>query len=340
MAADVQWIEEPHVLSISYNGNVSIEEMRNVIGVCVNALTRTPVHFLVDFTQVSNFDPHIIELSSLSEWLYHPNARWFAYVRLTGLYKNMLQMRHHNNTKFYQERTEAELFSRHDLVGDRPLRHPAHHVLGGEVPHLEARRHAAGQLNDLEVEEGIASLHRVGHHHSVAVLAESPARYEHALSLVELGAALRRAGKRAESTESLQAGMELAHQCGAERLVDRAREELLAAGAQPRNVSGGGFAQLTASERRIVRLSIPALGTLATRSPSSATRRRACARAAIGSSRCSSTSARTIASKRSPSAARRGRTSRRSPSRTEEQRPRARAARTGSFSIPTTSQAG
>ena len=48
--------------------------------------------------------------------------------------------------------------------------------------------------------------------------------------------------------------MELAHLCGAERLVGRAREELLAAGARPRNVVRSGFDALTASERRIVRL--------------------------------------------------------------------------------------
>jgi DNA-binding CsgD family transcriptional regulator len=48
--------------------------------------------------------------------------------------------------------------------------------------------------------------------------------------------------------------MALAHTCGAERLVARAREELLAAGAEPRKVVGYGFAQLTASERRIVRM--------------------------------------------------------------------------------------
>jgi DNA-binding CsgD family transcriptional regulator len=89
---------------------------------------------------------------------------------------------------------------------------------------------------------------------SVAVLADSPARYEYACSLVELGAALRRAGRRAESGEPLQTGMELAHGCGAERLLARARDELLAAGAQPRKIVGYGFAQLTASERRIVRL--------------------------------------------------------------------------------------
>ena len=106
---------------------------------------------------------------------------------------------------------------------------------------------AAGLLADRD--EGVELLRE-----SVAVLADSPARYEHARSLVELGAALRRAGRRAESSEPLQAGMELAHRCGAEQLVARACEELLAAGAQPRKIVGYGFAQLTASERRIVRL--------------------------------------------------------------------------------------
>ncbi len=112
MPADVHWIEEPHVLSVSYNGSVSVDEMRSVIAVCVSAVINNPVHFLVDFTHMTDFDPRIIELSSFSEWLYHPNARWFAYVRLTGIYKNLLQLRHHNNTRFYQERAEAERFLR------------------------------------------------------------------------------------------------------------------------------------------------------------------------------------------------------------------------------------
>ena len=98
-------------------------------------------------------------------------------------------------------------------------------------------------------DEGIEMLRE-----SVAVLADSPARYEYACSLVELGAALRRAGRRAEAAEPLQSGMELAHRCGAERLVERARDELLAADTRPRKIVGFGFAQLTASERRIVRL--------------------------------------------------------------------------------------
>jgi len=112
MPVDAHWVSEPHVLSVDYSGHISVDEMRRVIAVCIVALTSGPVHFLVDFSQLSSIDPQIIELSSFSEWLYHPNTRWFAYVRLTGLYKNLLQLRHHNNIKFFQERGEAETFLR------------------------------------------------------------------------------------------------------------------------------------------------------------------------------------------------------------------------------------
>jgi hypothetical protein len=94
---------------------------------------------------------------------------------------------------------------------------------------------------------------------SLEVLSSSPARYEHARSLVELGAGLRRTGRRADSREPLEAGMDLAILCGAERLFARARDELLAAGARPRKVIRSGFEALTASERRIVRLACEGL---------------------------------------------------------------------------------
>jgi DNA-binding CsgD family transcriptional regulator len=86
---------------------------------------------------------------------------------------------------------------------------------------------------------------------SVATLATSPARLEHARSLVELGAALRRQRKRGEAREHLVTGMDLAHQCGADRLVARADQELHAAGARPRRAPRSGAGALTPSERRV-----------------------------------------------------------------------------------------
>ena len=98
-------------------------------------------------------------------------------------------------------------------------------------------------------EEGLACLRD-----SVSLLRATPARLEHARSLVELGAALRRRGQRAQAREPLAAGMELAHRCGAERLVARAGEELRAAGARPRRIARTGVDALTPSERRAARL--------------------------------------------------------------------------------------
>ena len=86
---------------------------------------------------------------------------------------------------------------------------------------------------------------------SLAALAGSAWRLEHARTLVELGAAIRRSGRRSDAREPLHAGMELAHACGAAPLVARAHEELVAAGARPRRIMRSGVDALTASERRV-----------------------------------------------------------------------------------------
>ena len=91
-------------------------------------------------------------------------------------------------------------------------------------------------------------------HEAVAVLENSRARLEHAHALVDLGAAVRRAGHTVEARESLRAGLESAHACGAEPLAERAREELLAAGARPRRPQLSGADALTASEQRVASL--------------------------------------------------------------------------------------
>ncbi|HET7421498.1 MAG TPA: AAA family ATPase [Candidatus Dormibacteraeota bacterium] len=89
---------------------------------------------------------------------------------------------------------------------------------------------------------------------SVNVLKTSPALLERAHSLAELGAALRRAGRRAEAREPLAEALDLAARCGARPLAARAREELSAAGARPRREWRTGVEALTPSELRVARL--------------------------------------------------------------------------------------
>jgi DNA-binding CsgD family transcriptional regulator len=91
---------------------------------------------------------------------------------------------------------------------------------------------------------------------SVAVLAGSPAVLERAKSLAELGAAERRAGRRASAREHLADALDLAARCGAAPLVGRARDELVAAGARPRRVWRRGAESLTPAELRVARLAV------------------------------------------------------------------------------------
>ncbi|GAA3031355.1 AAA family ATPase [Kitasatospora albolonga] len=61
---------------------------------------------------------------------------------------------------------------------------------------------------------------------AVRRLEHSPARYEHALALVDLGTALARAGRPAEARPRFEEGLALARRCGADGLADRAHAAL------------------------------------------------------------------------------------------------------------------
>jgi DNA-binding CsgD family transcriptional regulator len=91
-------------------------------------------------------------------------------------------------------------------------------------------------------------------HGSVDTLERSPALLERARSLAELGAALRRAGQRADARERLAEALDLASHCGARPLAARAGEELASAGARPRRPWRTGVQALTPGELRVARL--------------------------------------------------------------------------------------
>lgn len=89
---------------------------------------------------------------------------------------------------------------------------------------------------------------------AVDVLSDSDALLERAYALTGWGAALRRQNQRARAREPLATALELAERCGAERLADNARAELVATGARPRRATRRGIEALTPSERRVAAL--------------------------------------------------------------------------------------
>jgi DNA-binding CsgD family transcriptional regulator len=86
---------------------------------------------------------------------------------------------------------------------------------------------------------------------AVEVLAGSELRVAHARALIDLGAALRRAGHRRAAREPLGEGLELADRCGSVVETDRAMAELRATGARPRRPALRGVDALSPQERRV-----------------------------------------------------------------------------------------
>ena len=89
---------------------------------------------------------------------------------------------------------------------------------------------------------------------AAAVVDGSPRRLEHALTLLALGTALRRSGRRADARAPLRKAFDLARRCGAARTARRANEELQATGETVRRYTPIGVESLTPSERRVAEL--------------------------------------------------------------------------------------
>ena len=89
---------------------------------------------------------------------------------------------------------------------------------------------------------------------AISLLEATNARHELALTLADLGAHLRRAGRRSDAQASLRRALDLAERTGAAPLADQVRRELLATGARPRRTALTGPDALTSAERRVAGL--------------------------------------------------------------------------------------
>jgi DNA-binding CsgD family transcriptional regulator len=78
-----------------------------------------------------------------------------------------------------------------------------------------------------------------------------------AAGLVEGGE--RGIGRRVQARAELEQALDLAHRCGARRIANRARAELITAGAKPRRDAITGRDALTVSELRVARLAAEGL---------------------------------------------------------------------------------
>jgi DNA-binding CsgD family transcriptional regulator len=98
-------------------------------------------------------------------------------------------------------------------------------------------------------ETGLSSLQE-----AARLLEHSPRRLLLGHTLVDLGVAQRRASRRTASRDVLRQALHLAQELDLPTLAERARRELLAAGARPRRAWEFGPSALTPSEERVVSL--------------------------------------------------------------------------------------
>ncbi len=91
---------------------------------------------------------------------------------------------------------------------------------------------------------------------ALTVIERSPGRLELARATVDLGEALRVAGRRKQAHDPLRRGAELAAECGSRILRQRAMDGLAALGERPRQLMFSGQESLTASERRVAQLAV------------------------------------------------------------------------------------
>jgi DNA-binding CsgD family transcriptional regulator len=94
----------------------------------------------------------------------------------------------------------------------------------------------------------------------VALLRASEARLELALALLELGVAQHASGHARSARQALREVLELATDCAAPAVADRARAALIAAGGRPRRAAATGPLALTPTERRVARLAASGAG--------------------------------------------------------------------------------
>jgi DNA-binding CsgD family transcriptional regulator len=91
---------------------------------------------------------------------------------------------------------------------------------------------------------------------AAAAFRGTPAALDHARTLIDLGAAMRRCGRNDEARKPLRQGLAIADRAVARPLAEQARAELHALGLRPRRAAVNGIDSLTPAERRVALLAL------------------------------------------------------------------------------------
>jgi DNA-binding CsgD family transcriptional regulator len=123
-----------------------------------------------------------------------------------------------------------------------------------DLARVQGTRGAHGAALRVLGRVGDPALRRARFEAAVAELEGGPSPVALAGALIDLGAELRRSGRRTDARSLLNRAHALAEAAGAARTADEARSELRSAGGRIQATTGAGIASLTPSERRVADL--------------------------------------------------------------------------------------
>lgn len=121
MGSRVYWVVPDSILGLELSGDLTVDDMRPLIWQSIEALHQGPLSFMLDCAELATVESEVYELSSFSQWIYHPNSRWFVYVAPPPFFMRVMKMRHRGSSQVFENTDEAIHFLKRSA---KPMKRP------------------------------------------------------------------------------------------------------------------------------------------------------------------------------------------------------------------------
>ena len=130
MAAKNYWIEEHVIMAAEYEGNVSNEDIDQIMEACMAVVEERACYFIVDTLKMSSIQPSFLKLNSLLKFITHPNLRWLAMViGYNPMIRFAIQVLARKNASVFSTREDALVYLRKRIEMDKAAGELAERVL-------------------------------------------------------------------------------------------------------------------------------------------------------------------------------------------------------------------
>jgi hypothetical protein len=85
MTQKMTWLDEPWSMRVDYSDVLSVDDIQEVMRVCMLRVQKHPINILVDFQEVEKWEPATMKNPTILQVLKHPNMKWVAFVGAKGL---------------------------------------------------------------------------------------------------------------------------------------------------------------------------------------------------------------------------------------------------------------